>query len=82
MVDELSPEIGMDALRAIRDALRDRERRIVSEVLQVPDYPPLPPCPRCGAEAETVGSDEDTTWFKPCGHRFRISLETKLALRP
>lgn len=82
MTDEPPSEIDADTLCAIRDALRDREQRIIHELLQVPDYPPLPACPSCGTAAQKIGHHEDVTWFEPCGHRFHIGLEAKLALRP
>ncbi|TXS35187.1 hypothetical protein EAO77_37565 [Streptomyces sp. t39] len=72
----------MNTMRAIRDALRDREQRIVDEMLQAPDYPPLPPCPHCGAASQNIGHHKDLMWFQPCGHRFTISMEVKLALLP
>jgi hypothetical protein len=67
---------------AMADAARVREQAIISDVLQVPDYPPLSPCPECGVAAERVdsmleppafGVDEAALLinFSPCGHRFR-----------
>lgn len=78
---ELSPE----QFTSMRHALDARERSIIDQMLQQPDYPPLPPCPECGAAVEQMDSMVEPPSFaahgeaflinlKPCGHRFRAAV--------
>jgi hypothetical protein len=75
-------ELAPEQLTRMRNALVQRERAIIEQVLQQPDYPPLPPCPECGAVVEQMDSMVEPPAFgvdaqallinlNPCGHRFQ-----------
>lgn len=83
-------KLASEQIADLRRALEQRERTIVEQVLQAPDYPPLPPCPECGTAAERMDSMLEPSQFgvydravlinvQPCGHRFRgvIDLEDR-----
>jgi len=73
-----------DWLRYLKERTAEREREIVVNVLQLPDYPPLPECPTCDGAPEQITTrtsdpvsfDRDETSvlvdFKPCGHGFKV----------
>ena len=72
--------LALEQVAELRRAAEERERLIVDDVLQVPDYPPLPACPACGQHPERIESQApplgpDALWadFAPCGHGFRAS---------
>jgi hypothetical protein len=75
-------ELASEQIVDLRRTLEQRERDIVEQTLQVPDYPPLPPCPECGAALERIDSMTEPPAFgvneqallinvQPCGHQFR-----------
>jgi hypothetical protein len=77
-------EMPADWLHYLKERTAEREREIVSFVLQLPDYPPLPECPACDVAPERITSqtsdpvsfDRDEMAvlvdFKPCGHGFKV----------
>ncbi|NED31090.1 hypothetical protein [Streptomyces sp. SID8499] len=79
-------ELSSGQVASVWRALECRERDIVEQVLQQPDYPPLPPCPECGAAAEQMESMMEPPRFgvheqailinvKPCWHKFRAVVD-------
>jgi hypothetical protein len=79
-------ELFPEQLADMRDALARRERTIIDNLLQQPDYPPLPACPEGCVAVEQIDSMVEPFMFridervllinvKPCGHRFRGVLD-------